>query len=204
MAHTPPLWKMSIVKCFQKCVPNVCTLLMGDHEPRQKRIALIPKYVGVNAILWSMFRVKKSIKSCIFIKVGQPHIYRIVHGSCQSNKNISKSLFVINHCLQLHVVSLWICIKKLCNKSSFKFLNMDLCAINYTLNIRKTTPILEACHNPQEIFTTWPSNQSLEHNIYNNNKFMQDHVHIWFTNCKHFTALKVINSMNELVKRTQL
>jgi hypothetical protein len=33
---------------------------------------------------------------------------------------------------------------------------------------------------------------------------MQDHVHIWFTNCKHFTALKVINSMNELVKRTQL
>ncbi len=54
---------------------------------------------------------------------------------------------------------------------------MDLCVVNYTLNRKKTTPILEACHNPQEMFTMWPSNLSLEHNINNNNKFVQDHVH---------------------------
>jgi hypothetical protein len=42
-----------------------------------------------------------------------------------------------------------------------------------------------------------------EHNININNKFVQDHVHIWFANCKHFTALKVINSMSELVKQAR-
>jgi hypothetical protein len=29
---------------------------------------------------------------------------------------------------------------------------------------------------------------------------MQNHVHGWFINCKHFVALKVINSMSEVVK----
>jgi len=40
----------------------------------------------------------------------------------------------------------------------------------------------------------------LEHNVDSNNKFMHNHVHGRFVDCKYFAALKVINSMGELKK----
>jgi hypothetical protein len=69
----------------------------------------------------------------------------------------------------------WNCTKSFCNRSSFRFLNMDLCAINCTLNKRKTTLDLDACNNLQKHFIAWPSNLNLKHNINTNNKFVQDH-----------------------------
>jgi len=46
----------------------------------------------------------------------------------------------------------------------------------------------------------WPSNLTLEHNVDNNNKLVQDDVHGRFVDYKHFVVLKVINSMGELKK----
>jgi hypothetical protein len=39
------------------------------------------------------------------------------------------------------------------------------------------------------------------HNISSRNKLVQDHVHKRLANCKHFTTLKVINSMGKLVNK---
>jgi hypothetical protein len=113
-----------------------------------------------------------------------------------------KTIFCDEPLLTVACYKLWNCTILFCNISFFRFLNMDLCAINYTLHKRKTTLVLEACNNFQKHFIAWPSNLNLKHNINTNNKFVQDHVHKLFANCKHFVTLKVINSMNELVKRS--
>jgi hypothetical protein len=53
-------WKNVYYTCFQKCVLDVRTLLMMDHELGQKWITFIPNDVKPNVvILWSLF--KKSL-----------------------------------------------------------------------------------------------------------------------------------------------
>lgn len=113
-----------------------------------------------------------------------------------------ETIFCDQPLLTVACYKLWNCTIFFCNISFFRFLNMDLCVINYTLNKRKTTLILEACNNLQKHFILLLSKLNLKHNINTNNKFVQDYVHKWFANCKHFVTLKVINSMNEFVKQS--
>jgi len=54
---------------------------MGDHELRQKQLVFISNDVGVNAILWSMFKEKNPSKVVFFVKAKQSQNFKIVHGS---------------------------------------------------------------------------------------------------------------------------
>jgi hypothetical protein len=58
-----------------------------------------------------------------------------------------KTLFMINNCLQLHVVSFGLLGKMVHNKSTNGLLNVNLCAIDYTMNKREATLIFKAHHD---------------------------------------------------------
>ncbi len=95
----------------------------------------------------------ESMKSCISIKARNNH--KTLELFMDPN-NPTKHLKIIFCDQQLHVVIFGFVGKKF--KNSFRFLNMNLCAVNCNLNKRKATLILEACHNPQQIFIAWSSN----------------------------------------------
>lgn len=85
--------------------------------------------------------------------------------------------------------------------NSLRFLNVNMCVVNCTLDRREATPIFETSDHIQQIFIVWPSNLVPNHNISSNNKLVQDQVHKRLAHCKHFATLKVINSMGELVNK---
>jgi hypothetical protein len=59
---------MFVLCCFKNNMFNICVLLMGNHEPWNKWIALEPQNVGANAILCTMLKIEEAIVSCFLVK----------------------------------------------------------------------------------------------------------------------------------------